>query len=280
MGKLPLPPLRFPADPVDGQTPGILLCRGLDYQSGRRFWLAHTLLRGGNALQNIFEYPEDPIRFAAIGQNCPWTHCYAAYVLLSTGAIPTLETPRYAEFRDRVTPDGSHWLTPSVHAFFSGKFRDSAPQYSPDKMDYLDALMALEYANTENQYHPQNVSAALERRLSARGIRSVILWGDDSRAAWLFPLLVDTSIRVKYVVDTAFEGEGGAGVKAKLKRRCKYPIKNLLCKKDTILRLNRYDALPGADATIVMDYAHFHTIQTQLEGLPFGQILSLTELAD
>ena len=102
---------------------------------------------GGEPIQNVFKNPNEPIRFAAIGRNCPWSHCYAAYVLMTSGVIPTVKTPTYAEFRNRECEDGTQWLTKTVSEFFSTKIYETNPQYSHEKELDIYILISNVYNN-------------------------------------------------------------------------------------------------------------------------------------
>jgi len=67
----------------------------------------------GKFIQNIYEKPKEPINWNPIGKACPEPHCYNAHAFLTFGAIPELNktTPTYADMRNRVSADGSQWLT-------------------------------------------------------------------------------------------------------------------------------------------------------------------------
>ena len=74
--------------------------------------------------RQIFEHPEDPIKFCAIGK-CGTAHCYNGHSWLTLGMIPELVTPTYLEMRDRVTPDGRHWVGEEMRRFLSQKLSES-----------------------------------------------------------------------------------------------------------------------------------------------------------
>lgn len=80
---------------------------------------------GGDIIQNVLDNPSEEIHFKEIGCKCPWSHCYAAYVLMTTGVIPTFETPTYASLRDRKYGDGEHFLSKTADRFFSSKLIDA-----------------------------------------------------------------------------------------------------------------------------------------------------------
>lgn len=82
---------------------------------------------------DIFTDLEKPIPFQAIGHNCMSHHCWNGHVWLGLGCIPTLKTPTYAEMRDKVCNDGSHWLSPTFRKVFSHKLYDCNCEYSRAK---------------------------------------------------------------------------------------------------------------------------------------------------
>lgn len=234
---------------------------------------------GGNMLQNIFENPEEPIRFTAIGQNCQWTHCFAAYILMSSGAIPEMKAPTYAGFRDRVCSDGSTWLTSDVREFFASKLIESNEEYSVDKKLYINALMALEYNNNSVEYDLKAVGQAAARALQKRNIKSLAVWGRSRYTDWLLEALRNTAVSIRYVVDTEYYTDEQPDLTEKLKHRYKYTLKKWLVKKEESLLLNRYDRLPQVDAMVITDWAHFNGVRQQIP-VVYKTLLSLTELAD
>lgn len=95
----------------------------------------------GAVIQNIFEEPEKPIKWQALGCNCSEPHCHNAHVWLTLGAIPSLETPTYASMRDRMADNGEHWVQPRMREFISGKLKDNNPQYSASEMAAINRKM-------------------------------------------------------------------------------------------------------------------------------------------
>lgn len=93
---------------------------------------------GGPVMQNLFENTDEPIHFCAIGNTCPWSHCYAAHVLLTLGAIPELKTPTYAEMRDRKTKDNKTWLNKNMKQFMSSKLIESNKEYSDNRKKVIN----------------------------------------------------------------------------------------------------------------------------------------------
>lgn len=80
----------------------------------------------GATLGNICD--EGPIKLRAIGR-CLMPHCFNGHALLALGVIPELESPTYAEERDRTCRDGNTWLKEECSQFFSSKLKESNKEY-------------------------------------------------------------------------------------------------------------------------------------------------------
>lgn len=87
----------------------------------------------GRVLDNIYKDINRPLKFEAIGCNCSQPHCYNGHAFLALGDIPELETPTYAELRNRVTDDGIEWLQPKMKDFMSQKLYDNNEKYTDKK---------------------------------------------------------------------------------------------------------------------------------------------------
>ena len=86
----------------------------------------------GKVIQNIYEDLNSPIRPLAIGKCCPEPHCYNGHAFLTLGVIPELDTPNYAEMRNRKNGK-EEWLQPEMKQFFSTKLNQSNEIYSNSK---------------------------------------------------------------------------------------------------------------------------------------------------
>lgn len=71
---------------------------------------------------NIFENPDAPIPFEAIGKCCKNRYCINSSHFMSLGVIPGVETPTYAQLRNR--PE-ARWYTPEMEQFLSGRLYNS-----------------------------------------------------------------------------------------------------------------------------------------------------------
>ena len=82
----------------------------------------------GKSLGNVFENPERPFPEKPVG-CCSIPHCYNGHAFLTWGLIPDLDTPTYAEVRNRTTQNGE-WLNVTLKDFFSSKLCQSNRLYS------------------------------------------------------------------------------------------------------------------------------------------------------
>lgn len=93
---------------------------------------------GTHSYQNIYSNINEPIRNLPIGKHCPRSHCYNGHALLTQGVVPGEKSPTYAATRDRVMPNGEHWLYPEIMAFFSQRLYDNNSQYPWFKRFYIN----------------------------------------------------------------------------------------------------------------------------------------------
>lgn len=70
---------------------------------------------------DIFKNPKKPIPFCAIGKHCKSLFCMNSSHFMSLGVIPSVETPTYAELRDRLADSGTNWYSDKMKNFLSGK---------------------------------------------------------------------------------------------------------------------------------------------------------------
>ncbi len=77
---------------------------------------------------NIFEDVNAPIPFEAVGKQCKNRYCVNSSHFMSLGVIPSLETPTYAQLRNRAE---AHWYTPEMEEFLSGRLKDSNSTLKP-----------------------------------------------------------------------------------------------------------------------------------------------------
>lgn len=84
----------------------------------------------GDELGNICD--EGPLKFRAIGR-CRMPHCFNGHAFLALGDIPDLKCPTYAEERDRLCDDGTHWLKADCLEFFSSKLYESNELYTDEE---------------------------------------------------------------------------------------------------------------------------------------------------
>ena len=105
----------------------------LNLQTG---WLSKCYANGEG--QNIFENLDAPIKFEAVGKHCNNIYCVNSSHFMSLGVIPSINTPSYAELRNRVRIDGSEWYSEVMKSFLSSKLCESNKEYSRIKKAKLE----------------------------------------------------------------------------------------------------------------------------------------------
>lgn len=101
-------------------------------------WTLYIDLGTGNAKQcygqlinqNIFKYPNRPIKFEPVGRHCRQPYCYNGHALLTMGVVPGCQTPSYSDIRNRKCDDGKEWLSPTIKSAFSQKLYQNNREYS------------------------------------------------------------------------------------------------------------------------------------------------------
>lgn len=89
----------------------------------------------GIELDNIFNDISKPLTFNAIGYECSQPHCYNGHAFLALGVIPELDSPTYAELRDRFNSNCQGWLNKEMKAFMSQKLKDNNEEYAELKKE-------------------------------------------------------------------------------------------------------------------------------------------------
>lgn len=77
--------------------------------------------------QNIFDDINKPINLSAVGRNCQNNYCVNSSHFMSLGVIPEIETPTYAQLRNRTE---AHWYTPEMESFLNSKLNESNKEHS------------------------------------------------------------------------------------------------------------------------------------------------------
>lgn len=80
--------------------------------------------------QDVFKNPNERIRFMAMGNCCGSPFCMNSSHFMSLGVIPKIETPTYAELRNRKEVG---WYTDETEKFLSCKLSESNKQYGMAK---------------------------------------------------------------------------------------------------------------------------------------------------
>lgn len=97
--------------------------------------------------QNVFENIKKPISFIPIGK-CTMPHCFNGHAMLTLGCIPHFTTTTYAEIRDRVRTDGTHWLHEDWRDFIGQKL-DAEHSTMPTCLEKMNDLRIMEHRAVE-----------------------------------------------------------------------------------------------------------------------------------
>lgn len=95
---------------------------------------------GYGITQDIFEDLTIPIKFEPIGKNCPFHFCFNSSHFMSLGVIPSLNTPTYAELRDR---EEVGWYSSEMRTFLSQKLSDENIECSKSQQLFINTKYAL-----------------------------------------------------------------------------------------------------------------------------------------
>ena len=87
--------------------------------------------------QNIFKDTEKPLINCAVGNRCGSLFCLNSSHFMSLGTIPTVDTPTYADLRDRAN---ANWMTPAFKSFVSKRLYDNNRQYGKLRKIFSNCL--------------------------------------------------------------------------------------------------------------------------------------------
>lgn len=246
-------------------------------------WIATLYLESGNLapcfaggpiIQNIFEDVEEPIHFCSIGNKCPWEHCYAAYVLLTLGAISNFKAPTYAKLRNRKTADGQEWLHSEMKYFMESHFNESNQDYTNERKEIINWYRDIEFNYKCSD--STKFSEALENTLKREAIKSVGIYENTKYQDNLADGLRPTSIKVKCIISPNYT-EINPNIKTSIIHKYKYLGKKIF-RRNEIPVLNLYDNIPKVDAVLVMDILNFGKIKKQINKKMKTKVLLVTEL--
>lgn len=229
---------------------------------------------GGPVIQNIFEDVNEPIHFLAIGNKCPWEHCFASHVLLTYGTIPGFKAPKYSEIRNRKTKDGKEWLQPEMKYFMESRFNESNKEYASDRKEIINWYRDIEFNNKYG--NSAKFSEALENIFKKEEIKSIAIYENAKYQESLVDGLLHTSIKVKCIISPNYT-ETNPNIKTSIIHKCKYLGKKIL-RRHEIPVLNLYDSIPNVDAVLVADILNFGKIKRQINKKLKTKVILVTEL--
>ena len=111
--------------------------------------------------QNIFEDPDAPLRRRPVGCSCCSLFCMNSSHFMSLGVIPEVDTPTYADLRDR--PEAK-WYTPRMRKFLDGKLANAN-----EEVHGVSRVMATSLGRLENGYGGiKRIGGKVARRLGLK----------------------------------------------------------------------------------------------------------------
>lgn len=120
----------------------------------------------GAFLGNIYDLSK-PVNFRPIGR-CRLPHCFNAHGYISLGAIQKLDDgikiPTYAEERDRLCADGSHWLQPVYREFLSHHAWENAPAIPCEEQKHRIASSGMYIFFSKIRHLPLRIKRKLFRK--------------------------------------------------------------------------------------------------------------------
>lgn len=156
---------------------------------------------GGKQIGNVYENLDSPIKFCAIGSNCPSPHCFISYVWQGLcGNIEGISYPTYEEMRNRKRSDGQEWLTPIIKDAFSKRCSEHL-KYSEQKKQVVNGLMSLYYNNPVPEESYIGLKEWIRKKLGDNEIKSVIIYGFSGIGKGLKEILDAIGIKVLKIVD-------------------------------------------------------------------------------
>lgn len=124
--------------------------KGYCYAGERSLWIDMKTgysyqCYGTPLLQNFMDYKK-PVKWLAVGNHCPESHCYNCHALMTIGVAPYPESIKYKatydEIRDRLCDDGSHWLKPIYRDVFrNGVYQKEHRKVKKKVVNYCNTLL-------------------------------------------------------------------------------------------------------------------------------------------
>lgn len=74
---------------------------------------------------NLYDSSINQLHFERVGDDCKLPYCYNNHAYLTLGICKDVETYSFAEVRDRVKPDGDHWVKEKVYKFIGQKLYEN-----------------------------------------------------------------------------------------------------------------------------------------------------------
>ena len=94
---------------------------------------------------NLFEHPEKPIHFQAVGKHCNMPYCYNGLSRLTIGVVPDEKFEEYWKYRNRTSLSGRDTFSDYMKAVTSKRLYETNQEYSEIKKAWTDLAFGMEY---------------------------------------------------------------------------------------------------------------------------------------
>lgn len=229
---------------------------------------------GGPIFQNVFENPDDSIHWCEIGNKCPWKHCYAAYVLLTLGAIPELDTPHYDEVRNRKSKYGE-WLKPDVKYFMHSKLIESNSILSEEQKSIINWYQSINLNQPLSNNEKEKVKESIKNLFLRKNIKNISFIEDGDYSNNFLELIKD-DVKVKYILSLNYS-ETKKSFKNIFIHYNKYFLKKFV-RHDELPVLNHFDKVPNVDIIVVFDILNYEKIKRVVDKKVAKKMVLVTEI--
>ena len=72
-------------------------------------------------IDDLYNLQKDKLEYEIVEDKCTLPYCYNNHAYLTLGISPLIETFSFAEVRDRITTEGTHWVKKEMYEFMGQK---------------------------------------------------------------------------------------------------------------------------------------------------------------
>lgn len=100
--------------------------------------------RNSDTVQYIFDNVDEPIHYLPRGCHCSFAHCFNSHVFdCLCGVIPEVNSPFYAELRNRTLPDGTEWIKGAYSDIYYHRVCENNEEFSDEEKLFSDGIICV-----------------------------------------------------------------------------------------------------------------------------------------